>query len=187
MKSESCVLGMEKKSCIREDVVPSKSNEVFNKSLSLAINNPISIFYRLCQITDFPLPLSTIIHDCLKMILKSRISIANKYVLRIFMDEYKVLDHLINLQRVFFFGAGDLMLTFYSKLFKSVSCLQFFIKDNNSQIIIKFDNNPKIISSKRDFFQIPLKKKVKILSLFHFSDEYRRRLEQLLPAHCSTR
>lgn len=55
---------------------------------------------------------------------------ANKYVLRIFLDEYKVLDHLIDLQRVFFLGAGDLMLTFYSKLFQSVSVypIRFFMK-----------------------------------------------------------
>lgn len=91
---------------------------------------PFDSFFRISQITDFPLPLSTVIHDCLKKILKSRISIANKYVLRIFMDEYKVLDHLINLQRVFFFGAGDLMLTFYSKLFKSVIIfIEFFFVD----------------------------------------------------------
>lgn len=53
--------------------------------------------------------------------LKSRISVANTYVLRMFRDEYNVLDHIKNLQRVYLFGAGDLMLTFYSNLFKSVS------------------------------------------------------------------
>lgn len=85
-------------------------------------NNSHSIvFSRITQITDFPLPLTIIIHDCLRKILRSRIAVANTYVLRIFLDEYKVLDHIINLQRVFFFGAGDLMLTFYSKLFKQVS------------------------------------------------------------------
>lgn len=79
------------------------------------------IYKHLNQITDFPMPLSIIIHDRLRDILRSRISAANKYVLQIFLDEYKVLDHLVNLQKVFFFGAGDLMLTFYSKLFMSVS------------------------------------------------------------------
>lgn len=67
------------------------------------------------------MPLSVTIYDRLFEALRSRISVANEHVLRIFLDEYKVLDHLINLQRVFLFGAGDLMLTFYSKLFKSVS------------------------------------------------------------------
>lgn len=70
--------------------------------------------------SNLPMPLCTTIHERLREILRSRISIANEYVLRIFLDEYKVLDHLINLQRVYFFGAGDLMHTFYSKLFKSV-------------------------------------------------------------------
>lgn len=70
------------------------------------------------------MPLSIVIHQCLKKIFKSRIAGANKFVLQIFLDEYKVLDHLIHLQRVFFFGAGDLMLTFYSKLFKCVSFVQ---------------------------------------------------------------
>lgn len=63
----------------------------------------------------------------MRAILRSRISIANKFVRRIYLDEYKVLDHLVNLQRVFFFGAGDLMHTFYSKLFKSVSILNQLI------------------------------------------------------------
>lgn len=67
------------------------------------------------------MPLSITVYERLREIMRSRISIANEYVLRIFLDEYKVLDHLINLQRVYFFGAGDLMHTFYSKLFKSVS------------------------------------------------------------------
>lgn len=71
--------------------------------------------------TNFPMPLTLTIHERLRKILRSRISIANEYVLRIFLDEYKVHDHLINLQRVYFFSAGDLMHTFYSKLFKSVS------------------------------------------------------------------
>lgn len=88
-----------------------------------------SFFYypRICNITDFPLPLSLTIYERLHEILRARISIANNYVLRMFLDEYKVLDHLIYLQRVFFFGAGDLMLTFYSNLFKSVSLLNDFI------------------------------------------------------------
>lgn len=73
------------------------------------------------------MPLSLTIYECLRKILRSRISIANKYVLRMFLDEYKVLDHLIHLQRVFFFGAGDLMLTFYCKLFKSVSSLIYLM------------------------------------------------------------
>lgn len=77
-------------------------------------------FSRITKISNFPLPLTIIIQECLRKILRSRISVANKYVLRIFLDEYKVLDHIINLQRVFFFGAGDLMHTFYSKLFKKV-------------------------------------------------------------------
>lgn len=76
---------------------------------------------RICNVTDFPMPLSITIYERLREILRSRISIANEYVLRIFLDEYNVLDHLINLQRVYFFGAGDLMHTFYSRLFKSVS------------------------------------------------------------------
>lgn len=84
-------------------------------------NAHFTVFSRITQITDFPLPLTIIIHDCLRKLLRSRIAVANTYVLRIFLDEYKVLDHIINLQRVFFFGAGDLMLTFYSKLFKQVS------------------------------------------------------------------
>lgn len=75
----------------------------------------------MSKVSDFPMPFNVIIHECLSKILKSRISVANEYVLRIFLEEYKLLDHIINLQRVFFFGAGDLMLTFYSKLFKSVS------------------------------------------------------------------
>lgn len=66
------------------------------------------------------MPLSIVIHGRLRAILRSRIAIANKYVQRIFVDEYKIVDHFVNLQRVFFFGAGDLMLTFYSKLFMSV-------------------------------------------------------------------
>lgn len=69
------------------------------------------------------MPLSITIYERLREILRSRISIANEYVLKIFLDEYKVLDHLINLQRVYFFGAGDLMLTFYSNLFKRVGIL----------------------------------------------------------------
>lgn len=75
------------------------------------------------------MPLSTTIYERLREILQSRISIANEYVLRIFLDEYNVSDHLISLQRVYFFGAGDLMLTFYSNLFKSV-CIRpgkFFV------------------------------------------------------------
>lgn len=75
----------------------------------------------LYRISHFTLPLSIVIHDRLRAILKSRIFTANKYVQRIFVDEYKIMDHFVNLQRVFFFGAGDLMLTFYSKLFMSVS------------------------------------------------------------------
>lgn len=82
--------------------------------------NCYEIYTKICNITDFPMPLSITIFDRLREILRSRISIANEYVLRIFLDEYKVVDHLINLQRVYFFGAGDLMLTFYSNLFKSV-------------------------------------------------------------------
>lgn len=77
--------------------------------------------------TNFPMPLNITIYDGLREILRSRISIANEYVLRIFLDEYKVADHLINLQRVYFFGAGDLMHTFYSKLFKSVSIYIYII------------------------------------------------------------
>lgn len=46
---------------------------------------------------------------------------ANAYVFRIFRDEYKVFDHIKNLQRVYLLGAGDLMLTFYSNLFQNVS------------------------------------------------------------------
>lgn len=89
--------------------------------------------------TDFPMPMSIIIYERLREILRSRISIANEYVLRIFLDEYNVHDHLINLQRVYFFGAGDLMHTFYSKLFKSVSndtlrVFQTYVHINNMLI-----------------------------------------------------
>lgn len=52
--------------------------------------------------------------------LRSRIAVANAHVLRIYRDEFKVIDHIKNVQRVFLLGAGDLMLTFYSNLFKSV-------------------------------------------------------------------
>lgn len=82
----------------------------------------INIFFcRLNEVGDFAMPLNIIIQNAIKDILKSRISVANTYVLRIFRDEYKVLDHIKNLQRIFLLGAGDLMLTFYSNLFKSVS------------------------------------------------------------------
>lgn len=71
--------------------------------------------------TDFPLPLAIVIENCIKEILNARISVANAYVFRIFRDEYKVFDHIKNLQRVYLLGAGDVMLTFYSNLFQNVT------------------------------------------------------------------
>lgn len=65
--------------------------------------------------------MSTIIFGVLENLLQARVSIANKYVLKIYTDEYNVLQHLYNLAKVYLFGAGDLMMTFYSKLFNCVS------------------------------------------------------------------
>lgn len=67
------------------------------------------------------MPISNVIHQTLDSLLKSRISSANRYVLNIFISEYHVWEHIFNLQKIFLLGAGDLMQTFYSNLFKSVS------------------------------------------------------------------
>lgn len=99
-----------------------KANEVSSEM------DCFGIYKRLTEITNFPMPLSIVIQKCLQKILRSRVSVANKYVLRIFLDEYRVLDHIANLQRVFLFGAGDLMTTFYSNLFESVSLPKELVK-----------------------------------------------------------
>lgn len=111
----------------------------FTKSKFIWYSKPLNIFncvlyFRLNEITEFHLPISQIIHQTLTNLLKSRISSANRYVLNIFIDEYHVFDHMFSLQKIYFLGAGDLMQTFYSNLFKSVSSLNVF-RDSLTSLI----------------------------------------------------
>lgn len=93
--------------------------------------------------------MATTLHN----LLISRIATANRYVLNIFTTEYNVLEHIYNLQKVFFLGAGDLMQTFYSNLFQSVS------QDGvDKHFLIGFIES----------------------NLFHFTDEQQRELEQFV-------
>lgn len=78
------------------------------------------------EITDFHMPIVSIVFSELESLLQARIATANRYVLNIFTKEYNVLEHIYDLQKVFLLGAGDLMQTFYSNLFQCVSkCLDF--------------------------------------------------------------
>lgn len=61
-----------------------------------------------------------IVFQNLRSLLESRIASANRCVLGMYLDEYQVLGHLTNLQKVYFLEAGDLMFLFYSSLFKQV-------------------------------------------------------------------
>lgn len=80
--------------------------------------------YFLCRfnkITDFLLPYIPVICKYTNEVLQSRISIANQYVLDIYLQEYDIMKHISNLRMVFLLGAGDLMLAFYSNLFQRVT------------------------------------------------------------------
>lgn len=54
-------------------------------------------------------------------VLETRINIANQYTLNIYLNEFDIMRHISNLRMVYLLGAGDLMLTFYSNLFKRMN------------------------------------------------------------------
>lgn len=54
-------------------------------------------------------------------VLQARISIANQYTLNIYLNEFDIMRHILNLQKVYLLGAGDSMLAFYSSLFEKVN------------------------------------------------------------------
>lgn len=78
-----------------------------------------------------------IVFQNLRSLLESRISSANRCVIYMYLDEYQVLGHLKNLQKVYFMEAGDLMFLFYSNLFKQVSKYLYFISIKRRSGIVK--------------------------------------------------
>lgn len=73
------------------------------------------------KITECYLPFVPTILDKLSDVPQTRIDATNQYILDIYFHEYNILKHISNLRSVFLLGAGDLMLNFYSNLFRQVS------------------------------------------------------------------
>lgn len=76
---------------------------------------------RFNEITQFYLPVMLVMKKYTQEVLETRINIANQYILDIYLNEFDIMNHMSNLRMVFFLGAGDLMLTFYSNLFKRMN------------------------------------------------------------------
>ena len=53
-------------------------------------------------------------------LLESKISVADKFLMRIYNEELQVLQHLQNLRKVMLLECSDLMHTFYTNLFEQI-------------------------------------------------------------------
>lgn len=61
-----------------------------------------------------------VILKILNELFDSRIVVANSCVVKLYKEEYHVLDHLQNLRKVFLLESSDLMYEFYSNVFSQV-------------------------------------------------------------------
>lgn len=78
------------------------------------------LFYRLNELSPIILPAEQIVSKIMSEVLETKMSASHKAVINIYIDEFKILNHLKNLRKIFLYEASYLMDTFFIKLFQQV-------------------------------------------------------------------
>lgn len=87
----------------------------------------IMFVYRLTELSPIILPAEQIVSKIMSEVLETKMSASHKAVINIYIDEFKILNHLKNLRKIFLYEAGYLMDSFFTKLFPQV-CADLFLK-----------------------------------------------------------
>lgn len=82
--------------------------------------NHLELYEKLNQASDWLLPLENSISKTIEHLLRQKIAIAERFVMRIYRDEFHVEKHLQDLRNVFFLESNVLMHFFYTTLFPDV-------------------------------------------------------------------
>lgn len=80
----------------------------------------LELYEKLNQASDWLLPIENSISKTIEHLLRQKISIAERFVMRIYRDEFQVEKHLQDLRNVFFLESNELMRFFYTTLFPDV-------------------------------------------------------------------
>ncbi|CAO1312743.1 unnamed protein product [Diamesa hyperborea] len=84
---------------------------------STATVNYMEMYDQLNQASDWLLPIENSISKTIEHLLRQKISIAERFVMRIYRNEFQVEKHLQELRNVFFLESNELMRFFYTTLF----------------------------------------------------------------------
>lgn len=77
-------------------------------------------FCRLNELSPIILPAEHIVSKIMTEVLETKMSASHKAVINIYIDEFKILNHLKNLRKIFLYEASFLMDVFFTKLFQQV-------------------------------------------------------------------
>ena len=107
-------------------------------------------FFRLNESSELLLPADFCIMKTIINLLESKISVADKFLMRIYNDELHVLQHLRNLRKVMLLECSDLMHTFYTNFFKQIESRESW----NNQYLLTVQLNDAICSRFHDMFSL---------------------------------
>ncbi|CAO1355674.1 unnamed protein product [Diamesa serratosioi] len=99
------------------DLINEESEQLDDKT---AIVNPLELYEKLNEASDWLLPLENSISKTIEHLLRQKLSIAERFVMRIYRDEFQVEKHLQDLRNVFFLESNELMHFFYTTLFRDI-------------------------------------------------------------------
>ncbi|KAL5276802.1 TUBGCP5 family protein [Megaselia abdita] len=80
----------------------------------------LEIYEKLQNLSEVSLPLQEIILKSISKILSTRISVSNRFVIKMFKEDFQILKHLQNIRKVLLMEACDIMHFFNTKLFQLI-------------------------------------------------------------------
>lgn len=83
-------------------------------------SNSNSQLIKLNQCSTILIPFERFVNKILTELLEMKISVVNSFVVRIYKEEFRIVEHLQNLRRLYLLEASDLMHTFYTTLFQQI-------------------------------------------------------------------
>lgn len=99
-----------------------EESELFDKCKATV--NPLKMYEKLNQASDWLLPLENSISKTIEHLLRQKLSIAERFVMRLYREEFQVEKHLQDLRNVFFLESNELMHFYYTTLFRDVIIIE---------------------------------------------------------------
>lgn len=111
----------------------------FRSSLNFNKNLINFCLYRLNELSPIILPAEQIVSKIMSEVLETKMSASHKAVIDIYIDEFKILNHLKNLRKIYLYEASYLMDKFFTKLFQQIETSDKWM--NSYCLTVDFDDH----------------------------------------------